>query len=111
MTFEQTILILLFGLAQVPIYLAYGLINMALLVAVLFAVHGIIYAFMQPAIDAHVASASVSGIRAREQGLYTTFALIGAFVGSSGFTPLHHLNVRLTLFALSIAYGICDLVR
>jgi DHA1 family multidrug resistance protein-like MFS transporter len=104
---RRSFLILLCGLAQVPIYLAYGLINMALLVAVLFAIHGTIYAFMQPAIDAHVASASQSEIRARVQGLYTTFGLIGAFVGSSGFTPLYHLNFRFPLFAMGIAYGIC----
>lgn len=107
---RRSFLILLCGLAQVPIYLAYGLINMALLVAVLFAIHGAIYAFMQPAIDAYVASASASDIRARVQGLYTTFGLIGAFVGSSGFTPLYHLNFRYPLFAMGIAYGICVLL-
>ncbi len=107
---RRSFLILLFGLAQVPIYLTYGLVNMALLVAVLFAVHGTVYAFMQPAIDSHVATSSGSTIRAQVQGLYTTFGLIGAFVGSSGFTPLYHLNFRLPLFVMGIAYGICVLV-
>ncbi len=107
---RRSFLILLCGLAQVPIYLAYGLVNMALLVAVLFAIHGTIYAFMQPAIDSHVASSSASAIRARVQGLYTTFGLMGAFVGSSGFTPLYHINFRLPLFAMGIAYGICILL-
>jgi len=107
---RRSFLILLCGLAQVPIYLAYGLVNVALLVAVLFAVHGIIYAFMQPAIDSHVASSSDSAIRARVQGLYTTFGLIGAFVGSSGFTPLYSINFRLPLFTMGITYGLCVLL-
>ncbi|GHP00028.1 MFS transporter [Reticulibacter mediterranei] len=107
---RRSFLILLCGLAQVPIYLAYGLVNMALLVAVLFAVHGIIYAFMQPAIDSHVASSSDSAIRAQVQGLYTTFGLIGAFVGSSGFTPLYSINFRLPLFTMGITYGLCVLL-
>jgi MFS family permease len=107
---RRSFLILLFGLAQVPIYLAYGFVNMALLVAVLFAIHGTIYAFMQPAIDSHVATSSDSTIRARVQGLYTTFGLIGAFVGSSGFTPLYHISFRLPLFTMGIAYGVCVLL-
>lgn len=107
---RRSSLILIFGLAQVPIYLVYGLVNMALIVALLFAVHGIVYAFMQPAIDAHVATASVSSMRARVQGLYSAFGLIGAFVGSSGFTPLYNINFRLPLFVMGIAYGICVLV-
>ena len=34
----------------------------------------------------------------------------GSFVGSSGFTPLYHINFRLPLFAMGIAYGICVLL-
>ncbi len=103
-------LILICGFAQIPIYLAYGLINSALFVAVLFGVHGTLYAFMQPAIDSHVAASSVREARARVQGLYTTFGLVGAFVGSTGFAPLYTLNFRYPLFAMGSAYGICVLI-
>ncbi len=103
-------LILLCGLAQVPLYITYGLANTALLVAILFAVHGIVYAFMQPAVDTLVASSSVSYMRGRVQGLYATVGLIGAFAGASGFSPLYALNFRLPLFAMGTAFGICVLI-
>ncbi len=103
-------LILLCGLAQVPLYITYGLANTALLVAILFAVHGIVYAFMQPAVDTLVASSSVSYMRGRVQGLYATVGLIGAFTGASGFSPLYALNFRLPLFVMGIGFGICVLI-
>jgi len=106
-TRRRSWLILTFGLAQVPIYIVYGLANVALLVVVLFAVHGAVYAFVQPAIDAHVAASSASNVRARVQGLYSTFGLIGAFVGASGFNPLYIINFRLPLFTMGLAYGVC----
>jgi MFS family permease len=95
-------LILIFGLAQVPIYLAYGSANMAMLVVVLYGVHGAVYAFMQPALDAHVAASSGSNFRARVQGLYSTAGSIGAFVGASGSAPLYAINFRLPLFIMGI---------
>ncbi len=107
---RRSVLILIFGLAQVPIYLAYGLVNMAVLVVVLFAVHGAVYAFIQPAMDSHVARSSPSSLRARVQGLYTTFGLIGSFVGASGFTPLYNINFRLPLFTMGVAYGVFVLI-
>jgi MFS family permease len=95
-------LILIFGLAQVPIYLAYGSANMATIVVVLYGVHGAVYAFMQPALDAHVAASSGSSFRARIQGLYATAGSIGAFVGASGSAPLYAINFRLPLFIMGI---------
>lgn len=103
-------IILLCGLAQVPLYITYGLANTALLVVILFAVHGIVYAFMQPAMDTLVASSSASPMRARVQGLYATVGLIGAFVGASGFSQLYALNFRLPLFAMGLGFGICVLI-
>src|SRR5205085_4268658 len=99
-----------FGLAQVPIYLIYGLANAALLVVILFAIHGVVYAFVQPAVDAHVASSSESDMRARVQGFYATVGLVGAFVGASGFSPLYSINFRLPLFVMGTAFGICVLI-
>lgn len=102
--------ILIFGLAQVPLYLIYGFATTALVVTVFFLIHGIVYAFIQPAIDAHVAASSPSGIRAQVQGLYGAIGLVGAFVGASGFSQLYAINFRYPLFAMGIAYGICVLI-
>ncbi len=102
--------ILLFGLAQVPLYLIYGFATTAIVVTVFFGIHGIVYAFIQPAIDAHVAASSASDIRAQVQGLYGTVGLIGAFVGASGFSQLYAINFHYPLFTMGIAYGICVLI-
>lgn len=103
-------LMLIFGIAQVPLYIAYGLINVAWPIVVLAIVHGTIYVLMQPAVDAHLAASSAADIRARVQGLYSTFGLAGAFVGASGLSMLYQVNFRLPLFTLGVAYGICVLL-
>jgi MFS family permease len=77
---RRSSLILLFGLAQVPLYFAYGLANEALLVVILYAVHGAIYAFLQPALDTQVAFFSESSLRARVQGIYASAASIGSLI-------------------------------
>ena len=103
-------LIIIFGLAQVPLYIIYGLTSALILVIVLFALQSCFYAFVQPAVDSHVATASAAEVRARVQGMYTTFGLIGAFVGANIFSPLYAVNFRLPLFILGIAYGVCILI-
>ena len=103
-------LILVFGLAQVPLYLIYGFANVVLIVIIAFTIHGIVYAFIQPAIDAHVAASSASNVRAQVQGVYGSFGLIGAFVGASGFSQLYNINFRYPLFVMGIGYGICVLI-
>lgn len=107
---RRSTLILIFGLAQVPLYMLYGLANVFLPVLIVFAVHGIVYAFIQPAVDASVAASSTSRARARVQGLYTTFGLAGAFIGASGFSTLYTINFRYPLFALGLGYGLCVLI-
>ena len=107
---RRSLIILTCGLAQVTIYLLYGLANTALFVVVLFAIHGAVYAFVQPAVDAHVASSSSSTMRARVQGAYSTAGLSGAFVCASGFSPLYNFNFRLPLFTMGGAFGICILI-
>jgi MFS family permease len=101
--------ILLFGLAQVPIYAIYGLATSAWLVVGFFAVHAVLYACMQPAVDAHVARSSPGEARARVQGLFTTFGLAGAFAGANLLAPLYALDFRLPLFVLGAGYGLCVL--
>ncbi len=48
---RRSTMILIFGLAQVPLYIIYGLSNWFWLVASLYIVHGTVYAFVQPAVD------------------------------------------------------------
>jgi MFS family permease len=102
--------ILLFGLAQVPLYILYGLASSAWLIVGLFAIHALFYSFIQPAVDAHVATAAAVDARARVQGMYAMVGVVGAFVGANALTPLYALNFRLPLFALGAAYGACVLV-
>lgn len=107
---RRSLLILIFGLAQVPLYIMYGFANVAIMVVILFGVHGVAYALMQPAVDSHVAASSASGTRARVQGLFSTAGLIGAFAGASGFTPLYQSNFRLPLFVMGLVYGVCIVI-
>jgi MFS family permease len=107
---RRSTMILIFGLAQVPLYITYGLANSELLVIVFFAIHGVIYSFMQPAVDAHVASSTIPGARARIQGLYSAAGLLGGFAGASGSSFLYGLNFRLPLFAIAVLFGICVLI-
>jgi DHA1 family multidrug resistance protein-like MFS transporter len=103
-------LILIFGLAQVPIYVVYGLTTTIWLVIGFFAVQAVLYSCIQPAVDAHVAVASPVEARARVQGMYSTFGLMGAFAGANLLTPLYTLDFRLPLFVLGAGYGLCVLV-
>jgi MFS family permease len=107
---RRSSLILIFGLAQVPIYIIYGLANTILIVVVFFAIHGVIYSMMQPAVDAHVAASTIAGARARIQGLYSAAGLVGGFVGASGCSFLYGLNFRLPLYTIGVIFGICVLV-
>src|SRR6266487_3235900 len=107
---RRSSLILIFGLAQVPIYIIYGLANTILLVVVFFAIHGVVYSLMQPAVDAHVASSTIVGARARIQSLYSAAGLVGGFAGASGCSFLYGLNFRLPLFAIGAIFGLCVLI-
>lgn len=103
-------LIFIFGLAQAPLYIVYGMANTAIIIVIFFGVHGIAYAFMQPAIDAHVAASSVSNARAQTQGMYSTFGLLGAFVGASGLSQLYNINFRLPLYTMGAGFAFCVLL-
>jgi MFS family permease len=107
---RRSTMILIFGLAQVPLYIIYGLSNSFWLVAGLYIVHGTIYAFVQPAVDSHVSTAAMSHARARILGLYSAFGLIGGFVGASGFSILYSWNFRAPLFVIGLGYGVCVLI-
>lgn len=104
---RRSSMILLFGLTQVPFYLVYALSNSLWLVSALFLLHGTLYAFIQPAVDSHVASASPSHVRARILGIYSASGLIGGFVGASGLSLLYSWNYRYPLLAICLGYGLC----
>jgi MFS family permease len=103
-------LILIFGLAQVPIYIVYGLATTIWLVVAFSAIHALVYSCIQPAVDAHVSVASPVEARARVQGMYASIGLVGAFAGANLLTPLYALDYRLPLFAMGAIYGACVLV-
>lgn len=107
---RRSTMMLIFGLCQVPFYVVYGLANGIMVVAACYLIHGALYAFIQPAVDAHVAVAADSQARARSMGLYSAFGLLGAFVGANGLSLLYAWNFRLPLFAIGIGYGICVLI-
>ena len=107
---RRSSLILIFGLAQVPFYVYYGLASAAIIVVIVFALHGIAYSLMQPAIDAHLASASRADARARTQGLYTAFGTFGGFVGASVSSLLYAVNYRLPLLAIAGVFGVGMLI-
>ncbi len=107
---RRSTLILVFGLAQVPFYVYYGLASAAIMVVIVFALHGIAYSLMQPAIDAHLASASRPDARARTQGLYTGFGTFGGFVGASVSSLLYAVNYRLPLLTIAGVFGVGILI-
>jgi MFS family permease len=104
---RRSTMILIFGLAQVPLYIVYALSTRFWLVVLVFLMHGTFYAFIQPAVDSHVASASVSHARARILGIYSASGLIGGFVGASGLGFLYSWNFRSPLIAIGLGYGLC----
>jgi MFS family permease len=107
---RRSTMILLFGLSQVPLYLIYGLVSSFLPVILLGLLHGVLYAFIQPAVDSHVAAAAASIARARIMGLYSAFGLIGSFIGANFFSYLYGWNFRAPLFAIAFGYGSCVLL-
>jgi MFS family permease len=107
---RRSSLILIFGLAQIPLYLTYGLLNTAWPVVVLYIVHGVIFALVQPAVDAHVAASSLAEARARVQSVYSAFGLLGSFIGASVLSILYGVNFRLPLFALGAGFAICVII-
>lgn len=103
-------LILVFGLAQVPCYAAYGLLGEIAPVILVFGLHGAVYALMQPAVDATLASSSPPDARARAQGVYSAAGLASAFVAANALSLLYGLDYRLPLFAMAGGFAACVLV-
>jgi len=107
---RRSSLIVAFGLAQVPMYAAYGLQSAVAPVILIFGLHGAVYALMQPAVDATLAAASPPDARARAQGVYSAVGLASAFIAANALSALYGLNFRLPLFAMAGGFGLCVLV-
>lgn len=100
-------LILVFGLAQVPFYFAYAYSSSVYPVMTLFAFHGAVYAMLQPAVDAHLATFSPPGARARAQGVYSSVGFASAFLAANVLSLLYGVNFRLPLLVLAAGFGLC----
>jgi len=98
-------LILVAGLAQLPMYALYALSHSIFPVMLGFALQAAFYAVVSPSVDAHVAKSSPLGRRGRVQSTYTAFGLVGALVGASVFVPLYAINYRLPLVVMGFGYG------
>jgi MFS family permease len=107
---RRSTIILIFGLAQVPIYVMYGLATSVVVVIVIAVVHGMVYALMQPSVDATLADASPPDARTRAQSVYTAVGLASAFIAANGLGHLYSIDYRLPLFVMGAGFGLCILV-
>jgi MFS family permease len=107
---RRSTLILTFGILQIPCYIAFAFVNSVAIALVVFAVHGAIYAMMQPSVDANLAAFSPPDARGRAQGLYSALGMVGAFVAANTLSALYGVNFRLPLFVMAAAFGVCVLV-
>ncbi|MDQ2743849.1 MAG: MFS transporter [Chloroflexota bacterium] len=103
-------LILIFGLAQVPFYVAYGLLTQLAIVIIAIGLHSAVYSLTMPAVDAYLASASPPDARARAQSLYSSVGLASAFLASAVLPALYAVNYRLPIFAVGALFGLCIVV-
>jgi len=103
--FSRGRLILVFGLAQLPMYLLYAAAHSIGLVIAGFCLQASFYAVVSPALDAHVARSSPPGRRGRVQSTYSACGIIGALAGASAFVPLYAIDYRLPLLAQGMGYG------
>jgi MFS family permease len=104
---RRSTLILVFGILQIPCYIAFAFLSSIAAALVVFAIHGAVYAMMQPAVDANLAAFSPPDARARTQGLYSAIGMVGAFVAANTLSALYGINFRLPLFAMAVGFSVC----
>jgi MFS family permease len=107
---RRSTMILIFGLAQVPMYIAYGSFPVLWLLIIIFGLHGIVYALMGPSVDATLATASPPDARARAQSVYSAVGIVSAFIAANVLSWLYGINFRLPLFTMGAGFGLCVLV-
>jgi MFS family permease len=103
-------MILTFGLAQVPMYISYGLLTTAGVVVIIIGLQGVVYSLTQPAVDAFLAASSPPSARARAQSLYSAVGLASAFLGSALLPALYAINFRLPMFVVGAVFGLCIVI-
>lgn len=103
-------MILTFGLAQLPIYVSYGLLTTAWVVVIIIGLHGLVYSLAQPAVDAFLAASSPPNARARVQSLYSAVGLASAFLGSALLPALYAIDFRLPIFVVGAVFGLCIVI-
>lgn len=108
--YRRSALIFAFGLTQVPLYAAYGLVTSIAPAMIIFFIHGAVYSLLQPAVDATLAAASPVGARARAQSVYSTVGLASAFLSANTLSALYGIDYRLPLFVMAAGFGICVLI-
>ncbi|GAC1402726.1 MAG: MFS transporter [Chloroflexota bacterium] len=102
--------ILLLGLLQIPFMVAYGLISTVIPALVIFALHGGVYALMQPSVDANLAAFSPDDARARTQSVYAAVGLGSGFISANVLVWLYGINFRLPLFVMAAGFAICVVI-
>lgn len=103
-------MILTFGLAQVPMYISYGVLTTAWVVVIIIGLQGVVYSLTQPAVDAFLAASSPPSARARAQSLYSGVGLASAFLGSALLPALYAINFRLPMFVVGAVFGLCIVI-
>lgn len=103
-------MILTFGLAQVPMYISYGVLSTAWVVVIIIGLQGVVYSLTQPAVDAFLAASSPPSARARAQSLYSGVGLASAFLGSALLPALYAINFRLPMFVVGAVFGLCIVI-
>jgi MFS family permease len=106
---RRSTLILTFGILQIPCYIAFAFIRSVSVALAVFAIHGAIYAMMQPAVDANLAAFSPPEARARAQGLYSAIGMAGAFIAANALSALYGVDFRLPLFVMAGTFAVCVL--
>ena len=104
--YPRWLLILVFGLAQLPEYWLYVVSHSIVPVLFGFALQAAFYAFVSPAVDAHLAASSPPRWRGRIQSSYTAAGILGGLVGATVFVPLYAIDYRLPILGIAIGYGI-----
>ncbi len=107
---RRSILIFVFGLAQVPLYAALGFVRSAVAVLIIFVIHGAVYSLIQPAVDAHLAKSSPPAARARAQGMYSAMGLASAFIAANVLPWLYGIDIRLPLFVMAGGLGVSVII-
>jgi MFS family permease len=103
--FGRLRLIVVPGLLDALIYLAYAATGDVLLILLLNVVQGTLYAFILPALDALIADHSPPGARGRVQGVYMATMQAGGFVSTIACTLLYGWHPVAPFVGITLVMG------